>query len=89
MLNPLALAAAAFATAAAHASPTLAWSLGANMPDGFVTNRQLIIGFAVALVLAFFAKLALRSHDERQATKREEKQELAAISRSGPPTFNG
>jgi hypothetical protein len=60
-----------------------------DLPDGFVTNRNLFIGFAVALVLAVLAKMWLRSHDERQAAKHEEKQEIAAIARDGPPTFNG
>jgi hypothetical protein len=60
-----------------------------DLPDGFVTNKTLFLGFVVALILAFMAKLWLRGHDERQAEKREEKQEIAAISREGPPTFNG
>jgi hypothetical protein len=60
-----------------------------DLPDGFVTNRTLFVGFVVALILAFMAKLWLRNHDERQAARHEEKQEIAAISRDGPPTFNG
>ena len=60
-----------------------------DLPDGFVTNRTLFVGFVVALVLAVMAKVWLRKHDERQATKHEEKQEIAAIARDGPPTFNG
>ena len=60
-----------------------------NMPDGFVKNRTLLIGFIVALVLAFFAKICLRRHEIVQAEQREEQQEVAAVTRDGPPTFNG
>ena len=58
-------------------------------PEGFITNRTLLIGFVVALILAFLAKLFFRSHDARQLARRQENQEAAAISRDGPPTFNG
>ena len=60
-----------------------------DLPDGFVKNRTLLIGFAAALVLAFFAKLLFRRHDMIQAEQREENQEAAAVSRDGPPSFNG
>jgi hypothetical protein len=72
--------------------PPLAASLAADLasiPDGFVKNRTLLIGFAVALVLAFFAKIVLRRHDQVQAERHEEAQEVAAVNRDGPPTFNG
>ena len=68
---------------------SLVGSLLSDLTGGFVTNRTLFIGFVVALVLAFFAKLALRSHDHRQAERREEQQEVSAITGNGPPTFNG
>ena len=75
-----------------HALATLS-SLAESFPNeitgGFVTNRTLIIGFVAVLVLAFVAKVLLRSHDERQAERREEKQEVSAITGNGPPTFNG
>jgi hypothetical protein len=82
MLNVLAIADFADLTSViANAFP--------DVPDGFVTNRTLIIGFVAALVLAFFAKLLFRKHDEIKAEQREESQEAAAISRDGPPSFNG
>ena len=60
-----------------------------DIPDGFVKNRTLLIGLVTALVLAFFAKLCLRRHEIVQAEEREEQQEVAAVTRNGPPTFNG
>jgi hypothetical protein len=60
-----------------------------EIPDGFVKNRTLLIGFVVALLLAFFAKICLRRHEIVQAEQREENQEVAAVTRDGPPTFNG
>jgi hypothetical protein len=82
MLNYLALADFADLTSIiANAFP--------DVPDGFVTNRNLIIGFVVALVLAFLAKLLFRKHDQIKAEQREESQEAAAIDRNGPPSFNG
>jgi len=60
-----------------------------DVPDGFVTNRTLIIGFVAVLVLAFFVKMLFRKHDQVQAERREETQESAAVRGDGPPSFNG
>jgi len=61
----------------------------ADMPDGFVKNRTLILGFVAALVLAFIAKWFLRSLDTRRVERHEEQREMTATTGNGPPTFNG
>jgi len=60
-----------------------------DVPDGFVRNRTLIIGFVAALVLAFFAKLVFRRLDTCRAEQQEEQQEITATTGDGPPRFNG
>ncbi|MEA2711892.1 MAG: hypothetical protein QOF78_4493 [Phycisphaerales bacterium] len=58
-------------------------------PEGFVTNRTLLIGLVVAVVLAILVKLFFRRSDARDLAQREEASDVAAIKRDGPPTFNG
>jgi hypothetical protein len=63
--------------------------LFSSVPDGFVKNRTLLIGFVACLVLAFIAKMFFRSLDTRRLEQREDQQEVSATSGDGPPTFNG